>query len=462
MSETNAEILEESEVSSILSRSDAQDSKPATQLEKAMATLDKKKEMAAKTPSEAHFRFRELLAPEKLAELQKNAPQVADLFIADVNQIMKFGGPTIAKMRQTSIEMLEAQKNVEIPEADKIIGDLLRNMDGMSSRYSNIKFEEFGKKIMGIFHSAKYSVKNLSRDMKSMEDKLDLTELKLTEMDSILAENVTRGQILHQRTLQHMNEVVSVLADLEEIIENIRKDYQEVDVILTDATASGEQHVEYQGRRMTVNELQEVHAQISLALSESEKSWHDWRQQFFLGWANAPATRNLVITTISLRRRLLVFKDMGIQSGRHAMVTWKQAVEARQGAELGNMVQSATNQMLQKTYAEVADTTKLIAEASQAPIITEETVKSMIESVKKQARSVVEADRAGRELRAKNVQALERGEVEIRDEVLAMQAQLAENSRRDKTLTSGSSAGNVTAISGNSAAAQLLKGIESK
>lgn len=459
MSEVQNAILEEVGESAIISVSDALEANPATPLEKAMAKIDKKKEMAAKTPAEAHFRFREQLTPNQLAELQKNAPQVAELFIKDVNQIMKFGGSTIAKLRQTSIEMLNAQKNVEIPEADKIINDLLRNMDGMASRYGNVKFEEFGKKILGLFQSAKYSVKNLSRDLKSMEEKLDLTELKLTEMDSTLEENVIRGQIIHKRTLEHMNEVVRVLADLEEIIENIRREYEEVDALLTGATASGEQFVEYKGRRVSVNELQEIQSQISLALSESEKSWHDWRQQFFIGWANAPATRNLVITTIALRRRLMVFRDMGIQSGRHAMVTWKQAVEARQGAELGNAVQDATNQMMRRAYEEVADTTDLIAKASQAPIVTEETVMSMIASVKRQAQSVVEADRAGRALRAKNVQALERGEVEILDEVLSMQAQLADNARKDKTLTAGSSTGNAAGIT--SGTDQLLNGITS-
>jgi uncharacterized protein YaaN involved in tellurite resistance len=280
----------------------------------------------------------------------------------------------------------------------------------------------------------------MKREMQPLEDKLDMAEVKLEEMDGQLADNVARGQLLHRQTLEQMNEVVIVLASLEEIIENIRSEYREADSILQTGSAEKKDHVEYKGRTIPINELQEIHSNLSMVLSETEKSWHDWRQQFFLGWANAPATRNLVVSTFALRRRMRVFKDMGIQSGRQALVTWKQAIEARQGAEMGNKVQGATDKIIMAAYSEVADTTKLISEASQAPLISEEAVLSVIDSVKSQARSIVEADRNGRALRARNLQALERGEVQIKDEVLSMQVQLAENARQDRTLEGGSSA----------------------
>lgn len=436
------------------------ESTPATTLEKKLATIDKSKEMAVKSPSEAHFRFRELLTEAQRKDLELGAPKVAERFVADVNQIMNFGGSTVEKMRQTSKQMLEAQKSVEIPEADEVVNDLLRELDGFQKKYSNAKFEDFGKKILGLFKSAKYSVSTMTREMKPLEDKLDLAELKLEQMDSQLADNVTRGQLLHKQILNQMNDVVLVLASLEEIIENIRGEYQEADSILQEAGRAGKDQVEYKGKLIPTNELQEIHSRLSMALSESEKTWHDWRQQFFLGWANAPATRNLVVSTFALRRRLRVFKDMGIQSGRQALVTWKQAVEAKQGAEMGNAVQGATDRMIRAAYQEVADTTKLIAEASQAPIVSEETVLAVIESVKSQARSIVEADRQGRALRARNIQALERGEVQIKDEVLSMQMQLADNARKDHTLEGKSSSKSAISSSSTMSGDDLLGQLE--
>lgn len=443
------------DLSALLSGNFVAEAPPATSLEKALANVDKDKELAVKSPEEAHFRFRGLLDKEQLTSLEAAAPKVAERFVGDVNQIMLFGGDTLEKLKQTSKQMLQAQKNVDIPAADEVVNDLLRSLDGFEKKYKNAKFDDFGKKILGIFKSAKYSMTTLTREMKPIEDKLDMAELRLEEMDIQLADNVARGQLLHKQTLDQMNDVVLVLASLEEIIENIRREYREADDLLQTASANGSGQVEYKGRTIPVNELQEIHAQLSMALSESEKTWHDWRQQFFLGWANAPATRNLVVTVFGMRRRLKVFKDMGIQSGRQALVTWKQAIEARQGAEMGMAVRDATNKIVQAAYGEVADTTKLIAETQQASILTEETISSVIDSVRSQARSIVEADRQGRALRAKNVAALERGEVQIKDEVLNMQVQLAENARRDNSLEGGSSS-TQKAISGSSAADDLL------
>ena len=415
---------------------------PATPLEKSLAKVDKTRELAAKTPEDAKFKFRDLLDDKQRKDLERGAPKTAEKFVNDVNSIISFGEGTMAKLKSTSKQMLEAQKSIQTPEADLIINDFLRELDGFQKKYRNVKIENLQKKVLGIFRSTKYSVKTLSREMKPVEDKIDLAEIKFEEMDQILEDNVNRGQILHRETMKQMNSVVVVLAALEEIIENIRTDYKEADNLLTDASAKGLEQVEYQGKLIPVNELQEIHSRLSLALSESEKSWHDWRQQFFLGWANAPAMRNLVVSTVALRRRLKVFKDMGLEAGRHALISAKQAAEARSGAEMGNAAQEGVNKLLQSAYGEMANTTKIIAEASQAPLLTEETVHSIIDSVRNQARYMVEADRNGRAMRARNLQALERGEVQIKDEVLSMQAQLAENARRDPGIGAALESGN--------------------
>jgi len=432
---------------------------PASPLEKSLAKVDKAKEQLARTPAEAHFHFRDQLTSSQLAELRENAPKLAERFIGDVNQVMNFGGGVMDKLKATSRSMLEAQKAVEIPAADQIINDLLRELDGFEKKYSNARLDELSKRFFGLFKNVKYAATTMKREMQPLEDKLDMTEVKLEGMDGQLADNVARGQLLHKQTLAQMNDVSRVLASLEEIIENIRGKYRAVDALLTESMAAGKELVEYEGRTISISELQEIHANLSMVLTETEKSWYDWRQQFFLGWANAPATRNLVVSTVALRRRLRVFKDMGIQSGRQALVTWKQAIEARQGAELGAKVQSATDKMVQSAYKEVADTTKLIAEASQAPLISEETVISVIESVRSQARSIVEADRNGRVLRAKNLQALERGEVQIKDEVIAMQMQLADNARKDRTLEGGSATGAQKAVSAGDSTDDFLNNL---
>lgn len=316
------DLTVEGDFSALLSGDVISETKPASKLEVALAGVDKEVEKSAKTTQESNFKFRSLLADKQLAELKAGAPVAAERFIGDVNQIMSFGGNTMEKLRSTSKQMLDAQRSVRLPDAEALTNNLLRELDGFQKkRQGNKGVEKLGKKIFGFFRNAKYSAEVAVREMKPLEDKLDMAEIKLEEMDIQLADNVARGQLLHAQTLKQMGDVVTVLASLEEIIENIRAEYEEADALFLEAERTGEEQIEYKGKLISKNELQEERAKISLALNESEKSWFDWRQQFFLGWANAPAMRNLVVSTFGLRRRLRVFKDMGIQSGRQALVS---------------------------------------------------------------------------------------------------------------------------------------------
>lgn len=445
------ELTVEGDFSALLSGDVISETKPASKLEVALSGVNKEEEKAAKKPGDAKLQFRSFLADKQLAELKAGAPEAAERFIGDVNHIMSFGGKTMEKLRSTSKQMLDAQRSVRLPDAEALTNNLLRELDGFQKkRQGNKGVEKLGKKIFGFFRNAKYSAEVAVREMKPLEDKLDMAEIKLEEMDIQLADNVARGQLLHAQTLKQMGDVVTVLASLEEIIENIRAEYEEADALFLEAERTGEEQIEYKGKVISKGELQEERAKISLALNESEKSWFDWRQQFFLGWANAPAMRNLVVSTFGLRRRLRVFKDMGIQSGRQALVSWKQAQEAREGAEMGAAVRDATNEMVKSAYGEMADTTELVSKVANDALLEEETIASVIDSVKRQAHAMVEADRQGRELRHRNLQALERGEVEIQDVVLDMEAKLVNNARNDPGLGQGQSNSSQKSIGGGS------------
>ena len=135
-----------------------------------------------------------------------------------------------------------------------------------------------------------------------------------------------------------------------------------------------------------------------------------------MGFAHAPSTRNLVITQFAMRRRLQTFRTMGIPSGRRSLALWQQAVLAREGAEMGKAVQEGVNKLIQQSFEQTATAVGQVAEAAQAPVVTEETVWAVIDSVKSQCQAIVAADAAGRQLRARNLKALEQGEVTIKDE----------------------------------------------
>ncbi len=397
-------------------------------------------ETVATRPEETAFKFRSLLTDKQRADLEKGAPALAAKFVADVNQIVSFGGPVMQKMNAGSVQLLDAQRQIKVPEADVIVNDMLREMDGFEKKWRSVKLEDALNTIASWFKKGRYTLSTMVRESKPISDKIDLAEVKLQEMETALADNIARGQLLHKQTLEHMDDVVAVLAALEQVIEVIRADYEEVDGLLRGAEASGAESVEYRGEAISLSELREVHSNLSFVLSETEKTWADWRTQFFLGFAHAPAARNLIVTTFSLRRRLAAFRTMGLPSARRSLAMWQQAAFAKEGAELGTAVQEGTNKLIQGAFAETAESVEAVANAAQAPVITEETVWAVIDSVKAQCSAIVTADRAGRALRARNLQALERGESTIEDVVIASQRALADGGKGAASAQSSASA----------------------
>jgi uncharacterized protein YaaN involved in tellurite resistance len=405
------------DMGSLLSAADS--AAPATPLEQAIATVTPA-DKAVASPEGARFQFRSLLSPDQAAALKKGAPALGDKMIADLNAIIGFGGPVLQRMNDASVQLLDAQRDIQLPDADVIVNDLLREMDGFEKRFRNRGMEEKMEGIKKWFRGAKYSLKTMVRESKPLMEKLDMAEVRLQEMETKLGDNISRGQLLHKQTLEHMDQVVAVLAALEEVTDYVRAEFVRADELLK-ASAGGPGGaevgtVEWKGETITLNELREVHSNLATALSEVEKTWHDWRQQFFMGFAHAPSTRNLVITQFAMRRRLQTFRTMGIPSGRRSLALWQQAALAREGAEMGQAVQEGVNKLIQQSMTQTADAVGRVAEAAQAPVITEETVWVVIDSVKNQCQAIVAADAAGRQLRARNLKALEQGETTIKDE----------------------------------------------
>jgi len=367
---------------------------------------------AASTPAEAKFEFRSLLSDEQREAIKQAAPTIAEKMVKDYEQIINFGEPVLEKMNQSSISMLDEQKNIKIPEADQIVNNLLREMDGYNARYRNVKMEDLTQKIKKFFGGAKYSIETMIRDAKPISERLNEAEVKLREMELNLGDNSKRARKLHDQTLETMDEVVGVLAVLEEVSTYLHAKFDRVDAALQ-AAVGDEAIIDFDGQKYSVNEFRELHADLAQGIGEIEKSWFSWRQQFFLGYASAPTLRNLIMVSAGMQRQLHGFRTQGIPSARRGLAQWQQAALARNSAKLGQSFQEGTNKLLQGSFEASAIAVDEVARAAQAPLISEETVFAVIDSVKKQAQSIVDADKWGRDMRARNIEALERGEKEI-------------------------------------------------
>lgn len=397
-------------VEELIADPEVQKTMPKSALQERIDTMAPE-DASVKTPKEAKLRFIDLLSAEQRAALKARAPQTGEAMMQDTSRIINFGAPVLEKMNQSSIALLNEQKHIKIPEADEIVNNLMREMDGYNARYRNAKMEDFTSKIKQFFGGAKYNVETMIRDAKPIVTRIDQTELNVKRMEMDLEGNAARAKRLHEDTLASMNDVVAVLASLEAISEYLHERFDIVDEILV--TSDKESHIDFEGRKYSYNEFKELHADYAQSISELEKSWFDWRQQFFIGYATAPTLRNLILVSTSMQRRLLVFRTQGLPAARRGLAMWQMAALAKGSAEVGDALAKGTNSMLTNSFDAATDAVSFVANAAQAPIVSEETVFSIIDSVKTMSEALVAEDAAGRELRKRNLAALEAGEAAI-------------------------------------------------
>lgn len=388
---------------------------PATPLEKELAVVEPQ-DAAAATRQEAAFQFRSLLDGKQLEQLRTAAPAVAKRMNEDNSAILAFGAPVMERLNSAASQMLRAQAAIDIPQADAIVNDLLREMDGYKAKYSNAKLEEGFTKLKNFFTGVKYSFTAMVRDSKPIEEKLDLAALNLQRMELKLRDNQIRGKQLHGTIMASLTEVVGVLAALEEIQEHLADEAREADSLLQQADTTlqgGLGVVTWQGKKISVNELREVHSQLASSLSQVEQTWSDWRQQFFLGYAQAPSVRNITLVSSTMERRCASFRTMGIPSAKMTLAAWQQAALAKEAGEQGEAINEGVNRFTQEAFSSIGSTVEAVAKASQAPLITEETIFAVVDSIRQQCEGLVAADKWGREMRARNLKAMEAGERQI-------------------------------------------------
>ncbi len=128
-----------------------------------------------------------------------------------------------------------------------------------------------------------------------------------------------------------------------------------------------------------------------------------------------------------MQRRCQVFRTMGLPSARTSLAMWQQAALAKEGAEMGSAVQKGTNDLVRGAFEATGQAVTETARASQTPLIDEDTIWAIIESIKVQCDGLVAADKWGREVRARNLKALEQGEGTIRTTFTESRRQLVAN-----------------------------------
>lgn len=427
--EVEVGVMEESNIESEVQQADS--------AKKADST---KSDLHAST--ETSIKFRNQLSDEDLATIVQAAPDLSERMVDNYTLILEFGSEVMKDLDNVSSRMLEEQKGTSIPEADKMVNGILRELDGYQAKYGDPKSRKFLKNLINRIKGTSYTIQNMVRDSKPIVEKLDKVKGEIFEMELKLRENVLRGKELHKVTAKTINDVVKVLALFEEIIEVTRADALEMEDKLNVAVAQGSDSVIiWKGEKHTIEEFRNILENQVKALGEMEKTWFSWRQKFFIYTANVAAVQNIVNISIGLQRTCRRVMNDAIPAAKHQITAWQQAELANQGAKMADRANEGVDNLIRGASKGMADAVETGAHANQKSMMSEETVVAITEDLKRQFTVIVEAEKQGRATRARNVQIMQESEKaiseaseEARKALMenAMSAVRAENTAKNK------------------------------
>lgn len=372
------------------------------------------KEIVASTPSKANIEFRSRIEPKVLENVKRKAPELALSMLKDPTVSIEFGRDVVEKLNNLSINLLNEQEDADIPEANAIVDNVLRELDGYQAKYKEKKepgaVSKFFSKISKKGKESAYDLKAMVRDAKPITARLNEAEGKIQRMEMDIDVNIEKSKQLREMTMNSIDDIALVIAIFEEIIENVSDITLRASKILEEAEKNGEAIVEFEGKKYSIQEFREVLADMVSAESEIEKTWFNWRQKFFLYVLNIASTREIINNSISLKRTAHRVRMDAIPAARTQLTAWQQAARMGETAEMVNKTNEGMERLILGASQGQLDAIEATAKANQRVMLSEDTIMELTDNLKKQFETIVEAEAIGREVRNKNLEIIRNSE----------------------------------------------------
>lgn len=387
----------------------------------------KEQEVIATSPSKANIEFRSRLDADVLANVKQKAPGLALEMMKDPSIAIDFGRDVVEGLNSLSVRLLKEQENTDIPEADVIVNNVLRELDGYQAKY---KYKEpgtiakFFSKISNKGKEGFYDLKTMVRDSKPIEIRLLEAEGQIQKMELDIDENIERSKQLRDMTLSSIDDIALVIAIFEEIIENVSNKAVEASTLLKNAEDNNQSTIEFDGKKYSVEQFREVLADILMAEGEIEKTWFNWRQKFFLYVINIASTREIINNSVSLKRTANRVRADAIPAARTQLAAWQQAVRVEQNADMINKTNEGMEKLILGASRGQLSAIETASKANQKVMLSEETILELTENLKKQFEVMVEAEAVGREIRTKNLEIIRQSEKVLSNASAEAQSQL--------------------------------------
>lgn len=356
------------------------------------------------------YAFRDLVPENRLKDIKRAVPILVEKLVETPSAIISYKESVLESVNDLSSKLLEAQKDVKIPEADNIVNGVLREIDGYASKYSPEKMNSVVASMKRRIFGPMYAIKAMRRDAQPISDKLGEVAVEIQKMEIGLRDNAARGRALRSKMLDSLSNIVDVIAILEEVNDRLRAD---IDEMTKAADSSNGNLIKWKGEKYTPEEFNELISDYATALSEAEKTWFNWRQKYFLYIANIVSSRNIIQVSMTMERTCRRIRVDAIPAARTSLAAWQQAEFARQSAEKADAINEGVDHLLRESIAGSTAAVSSVMKASSRGMISDQTVMEIADNIRQQFQIMLDAETDAKAARERNLALIEKRESDI-------------------------------------------------
>lgn len=162
--------------------------------------------------------FLDALPEAKQKEFHVAARQQYQTFLKDQSTISEFGRESVEKVNSVVDSIIDAQKDIRIPEVDDLLEQANRDLDGFVAKYSDEakELKEPGKFFKWL-HKTKRKAQDAAFDRKNLAARLDVIDGKIVGKREELKRSFQLIDNLKKANNESTNSMVGVLAALEAV-----------------------------------------------------------------------------------------------------------------------------------------------------------------------------------------------------------------------------------------------------
>lgn len=321
-----------------------------------------------------------LLQGETRAEANKKALELYDEIVVQgkTQVFMAYGANALDDVNRLVERILQETEPTKIEELNELMSQLTRDMRSVEGKYdmTNPKVRERYQKakgrVWGIFLGGKSWLEMLRDDLRTMEQKINKIKEDLGDREAQMLRNVGYYDELYRENEHEILKLIYVIG----VMERFR-----------DIAAEQAAGIEV-GEASLGDRQGEEKARIAEVANNMDVKIADYKGRLFVAWATSPHVRMMRTLDVGLASKTSSLVNITIPTMLATLAQWRLMAQTEEAAKIADLVAGANNEWLQKFATAGAQVAGSVAETVQTPILRPETVAIMAQEIANMADNI--------------------------------------------------------------------------